>query len=142
MAKRRHYLATRTVRLSRPDRKNEATIAALAVDDLKAEIDPQFVAALNEDLDNLHRNILPANIKGQVPYAKIKHTVLKDVVIRTVETLVPHSLGAVPAFYHVNVKSTGYYGSAPSVWETAPPDAVSIYLQADAEATVDVIVRG
>jgi len=81
MAQRRHFISGRKVKLARRDRMDEETLADQKIEDLEAELDPSFVTALNEDVDQLHRGIRPSNIRGQIPASKLKVQKIENVEI-------------------------------------------------------------
>jgi hypothetical protein len=141
MSKRRHYLVDFKPTISRRDKK-DTKLSGSTVDDLVVSLSPDAIAAINADADQAQRGVKSSDIKGNISHTKTIFVEIRDAVIQTTESPIPHKLGKVPVYYHINVKSTGYTVGTPTVWETRKPDATAIYLQADTAAYVDIIVRG
>lgn len=129
------------VEITRRDRHNEKPLLDVSVDDLEAVVASDSVAALNEDI-SIQGRVRAGDIAGKLSHAKMIYEKIADARIQTTETAIPHRLGVVPLYYHVNVKNRGYAMGAPSVWETKGADSTALYLQADIEAYVDIVVRG
>lgn len=141
MARRKRYLPRLDVVFSRRDRNNGKPLLNVAAQDMEASIEPRAVAAINQDIEATGR-VRAGDISGKIGHDKMIYQKITDVVISDSETPVAHTLGVVPLYYHFVVKGTGYVDSAPDVWQTRPPDATAVYLQASATAHVDIIVRG
>lgn len=136
MAKRRHHLGTIDIKVTRKDRKNDEPIGDLKLEDLEFTIDEKAVAAINEDFDNLHRNIRDENIR-EVSARKIKNSVITSVAIATDVTIIPHTLGIVPHDYRVTP-----LGSDTAWYQSKAPDANNVYLVAPTAMTANIIVEG
>ena len=136
MAKRGHELVKARVIARRKDGLDEP-IGGLKLSELEFELDRDAVAALDEDLNNLHRHIRNDNIRYGIQASKIQHCKVPGVVLTTDTETIPHSLQQIPFSYSVIPKSAG-------VWlEAKTPDIGAIYLQASSGSmTVDVIIQG
>jgi Icc-related predicted phosphoesterase len=115
MAKRRHYY----------------TNIAL----VNGNLDPEFVAALNNDIDELYRNISDENVV-QISVTKIISRRQNNITISTTETQIPHLLGRVPQVLTVIPKNNATW------WQVKDPDSAYIYLQASSDLVADIIVQG
>lgn len=139
MARRRNFIPEGRIEVTRNDRLEDEPIAGLKIRDLGFAIAPDVIAAINEDLDQIHRDIREGNIKGTMSHQKLNHQVVEGVVLNSsTETVVPHSLGYVPLYYHVNVKSD----EGETWYESRRADDKAVYLTASGTMTVDVIIRG
>ena len=140
MAHRQHSLLLAEVHVRRRDRKADEPIGGLKLADLEFEVDPAAVAAIDQDLDGLYRrnvgndNIPPGSLRAN----RIKHVVVKDVVIVEGETPVAHGFGYIPNFFYVT--PTG--GSVVTWKQAQPSDNVNVYIKAGAQFTADVKIEG
>jgi hypothetical protein len=121
MGKRRHKLGD---------------VAVIQAPDGTMIVDPDAIAAINEDIDNLYRNIQNENIRPGIEATKIRHHVEENVALGTDEAAVPHNLGVVPLEWGAMVKGDGY------VYQTKDSDSNFVYLKANTAVTADVIVKG
>lgn len=98
-------------------------------------VDPQAVAALDEDLQENSR-IKAADIKDKIQHSKMRKVRVNDVSLSTDERAVPHGFGFVPEEYNVICRGEGYW------YESRRPDTQFVYVKANADVTADVIIKG
>jgi len=116
----------------------------MTVDDLRKEIlsgvevqlDDQAVQALNEDIDDVYKNIRGHNIRGQIGHSKLRSKKIQNLALTTNEAAIPHSLGVTPEGIQVVPLTNGVW------YQSKKPDATCIYLTASAAMTVDIKVEG
>lgn len=136
MARRQHSLKDVSVTITRKDGRSDQPIGTLLVTDLEAEVDPASIAAIEQDIDGLHRNIGNENIVRGIGSEKIKQVLSRSVVIGTDEVTIAHGFGYAPNFYHVIHKSSVV------PYQSREPDSNNIYLIATAAVTADVKIEG
>jgi hypothetical protein len=137
VAKRRHYLQDAKIIARRKDGLNNAAIGGLRLSDLEFEIDPGVVAAINEDTDNLHRQVRNDNIRPGINASKVVHYRVTGIELTTDEAEVPHTIEQTPFSYFVVPKSAGVW------YESREPDSRAVYLKASTGSmTVDVLIQG
>jgi hypothetical protein len=101
------------------------------------ELDPSVVAAINEDFDEIYRNIDDDNVAGDIEAEKTRTSIIEDVIVTTAETAVPHNLGKEPSYYFVVPKNAATW------YENRRPDRSFIYLKVSTGSmTANVIAQG
>jgi hypothetical protein len=99
------------------------------------QVDPDAVAAIDEDIDNLYRNIQNENLRPGIEATKIRHHVESGVALTTDEAAVPHNLGVVP------LEWAAVGNAAQIIYESKDSDSSFVYLKADGNVTARVIIK-
>ncbi len=102
---------------------------------LTGEVEPDAVAAINEDLDAAFQFVDRSNLGKDISDSKIKQVRIDGVVLGTSERSIPHGLGVNPTY-------TVYPKSAVVWYETRIPDQTNIFLAAADTLTVDIVAKG